>query len=107
MSKQPLDADMLRELERLGAEGNLWSIDVIYDVGNGETKHHWRRNMTGRKTMDFRKRMFLFGFEIMTRPGEWEIICPIDIRKVYMYRQTRYIPEGAAVLDPKRDQPSG
>lgn len=105
--KQKFDEHRLQELLTLGLEGRLWAVSIMYKV-NGQTKLHEIRNLTGEQTMAKRSRMFQFGFEVMIAPGHWQIVCPMDILEVHMFKQTRYLPEGAAKLwQPKPDQPIG
>lgn len=107
MTEQTLKEKQLQELLTAGMEGKLWAVSVMYKIAN-ETKLYERRNLTGEQTMKLRNRMFQFGFEIMQEPGHWVIICPMDILEVHMFRQTSYIPDGAAKLwNPNMGQPTG
>lgn len=96
MSKQQFDNRQMQELLTLGSEGKLWAVEVRYNVQQ-EAKLYWRRNLTGEQCMKLRNRMFQFGFEIAIEPGHWQIICPMDIQEVHMYRQDRYLPDGATL----------
>lgn len=106
-NKQKFDERQLQELLTMGMEGKLWAVSVMYKV-DAETRLYERKNLTGEQLMKLRNRMFQFGFEIMIEAGHWQIICPMDILEVHMYKQTRYLPEGSAKLwQPNTDQPTG
>ena len=93
MSKQlpPDIPEELRELYEMGAAGKLWTLEVEYDFDSERKITRWR-NLTDQDLMRRRTSMFQVGFSIPVggQPGHWRVICPIDIVKVDLYRQTGY-----------------
>lgn len=82
----------LRELWEMGAHGKLWTLEVVYTVDSEQKILRWR-NMTDDQLMARRSKMFMVGFSIPVadgEPGHWRIICPMDILRVDLYRQSGY-----------------
>lgn len=82
------------QLMELGRQKKLWALEIVYTTpGENEVKRIWQRNLTGEKLMDFREKMFRYGFTVPVEPGHWKIVCPMDIQSVDLYRQDNYVTE--------------
>lgn len=97
MGKQPqtkIPANVpedLRELYEMGAAGKLWTLVFEYAM-DSERKLITLRNLTDTELMVKRTKMFQVGFTVQVggETGHWRIICPIDIVRVDLYRQSGY-----------------
>lgn len=91
-SKQPYVPPELQQRIDLGKAGKLWTIEVIYNCHN-EVKKIARRNLKNEEVQEYRETMFRYGLTIPVEPGHWQIICPYDIARVDLYKQSGYFPE--------------
>lgn len=83
--------DHLKELMEMGAAGKLWTLECEYVLDSEWKILRWR-NLTDKECMERRLKMFQVGFSIPVhgQPGFWRIICPTDIKKVFLHRQSGY-----------------
>jgi len=83
--------DHLKELVEMGAAGKLWTLECEYVLDSEWKLLRWR-NLTDKECMERRLKMFQVGFSIPVHgePGHWRIICPADIKKVFLHRQSGY-----------------
>lgn len=95
MSNQP----KIEDLEKLGKEGKLWGIEIIYQH-RSEAKRLTYRNQTNEQIMKIRDAIFRVGFVIPVKDqhgviinGSFQIIPPLDIVEVFLHRQTGYFYE--------------
>lgn len=83
--------DHLRELVEMGAAGKLWTLECEYVIDSEWKILRWR-NLTDKECMERRLKMFQVGLTIPVHgePGFWRIICPTDLKRVFLHRQTGY-----------------
>ena len=84
-------SDVAKELMEMGAAGKLWTLECEYVMDSEWKLLRWR-NLTDKDCMERRLKMFQVGFSIPVHgePGHWRIICPNDIKKVFLHRQSGY-----------------
>jgi hypothetical protein len=88
MGHEPIP-DEIRQLQELGQAGKLWALQIVF-TWDGETKTVTHRNLTNAQVMQIRKDIFLCGFIHPISQGSWRVVCPIDIDRVYLDRQSGY-----------------
>lgn len=81
-----------------GSKNMLWTVEIIYTVteggaSSGTTRRYQKRNLYSNEMLDFREKMFRYGFTIPLGPGHWKVIIPIDVISVELFKQSRYFPE--------------
>jgi hypothetical protein len=83
--------DELKELFEMGAAGKLWTLEFEYTMDSERKLFRWR-NLSEKELMVKRTKMFSVGMTVPVggEPGHWRIICPIDIIRVDLYRQSGY-----------------
>lgn len=97
MDKQPQTnipdnvPEELRELYEMGAAGKLWTLEFEYSMDSERKLFRWR-NLSEAQLMARRNKMFSVGITVPVggAPGHWRVICPIDIIRVDLYRQSGY-----------------
>jgi hypothetical protein len=84
------------ELDKLAREGQLWSIEVVYELDKEACSMRYY-NQTNPEVMRIREAIFRAGFIIPLKDkdgqpltGSYQVIPPMDILKVYLHRQTEY-----------------
>lgn len=84
------------ELDKLAREGQLWSIEVIYE-NEKEVCSMRYYNQTNPEVMRIREAVFRAGFIIPVKDkngqpitGSYQVIPPLDILKVFLHRQSEY-----------------
>lgn len=84
------------ELDRLAKEGQLWSIEVLYEHKKAACRLAYY-NKTNPEIMRMREAIFRAGFVVpMTdengQPvqGSYQVIPPLDILEVFLHRQSEY-----------------
>lgn len=75
--------------KQLGAEGKLFSIEVLFDV-KGEIKRYVLPNQTGDEIMKFRETVLLTGLYFPIDPGHGRLIFPEDLKEIDFWRQKKY-----------------
>ncbi len=88
MEHEPIPKEIL-ELQELGQAGKLWALSIIF-TWDGETKTVIHRNLTNGQVMKIRGDIFQYGFIHPIKQASWRVVCPIDIDRVYLDRQSGY-----------------
>jgi hypothetical protein len=81
----------LDERKKVGAAGNLWSIEVLYEYGR-ETKRHQVCNLYSKELMKFRETVISAGLLLPVREekGEYIIVLPWHIITINVNKQPRF-----------------
>ena len=84
------------ELDKLAREGQLWSIEVLYELEKEVCSMRYF-NQTNAEVMRIREAIFRAGFVIPVKDkngqpvkGSYQVVPPLDIFKVFLHRQTEY-----------------
>ena len=77
------------QLQELGLAGKLWALSIVF-TWDGETKTVIHRNLTNQQVMKLRSSIFEYGFIHPIAAGSWRVVCPLDIDRVYLDRQSGY-----------------
>jgi len=90
---EKLDSDFIpdeqQKLHELGQAGKLWTLSIVF-TWDGETKTAVHRNLTNQQVMKLRSSIFEYGFIHPIAAGSWRVVCPLDIDRVYLDRQSGY-----------------
>lgn len=84
------------ELDRLAKEGQLWSIEVLYEHKKAACRLAYY-NKTNPEVMRIREAIFRAGFVIPMKDqhgqpvkGSYQVIPPLDILEVFLHQQSEY-----------------
>lgn len=83
------DLSKLNDLVEAGKEGKLWTLTIVFSF-DGETKTAIHRNKFSKEVMNIRGQIFQYGFIHPIGEGQWRVICPLDIDRVYLDKQAGY-----------------
>lgn len=81
----------LEQLQKLGLAGKLWTLAIIF-TWDGETRRLLHRNLTNAQQRDLRSEIFEYGFLHPVTKDSWRVVCPLDIDKVFLDKQSNYFP---------------
>jgi hypothetical protein len=99
MSKSTSNVEFdLYQLKKLGRDGKLFTIEVVYNVTDwnipeNSTRIYRSRNMTSQQMRQMRVDIWQVGIAIHVDTGHWKVISPKNIVDFDIYQQSGYFDE--------------